>query len=180
MPELQGQNFAVAGRKMAALDLQARLAVGTGADYITILMGTNDTCREPTPPAKFRDDFVRAMDILSAGLPAARIFVASIPDPENLRPALPHDPAALSAWASGGQCPPFLANAASENPNDQQRRLDAHDHVVALNDTLAEVCASYPGCIFDGNAVFRWQPRARISPPTTSIFPPGEKRRWRQ
>ena len=157
VPELQGQNFAVAGRKMAALDLQARLAVGTGADYVTILMGTNDTCREPTPPAKFRDDFVRAMDILSAGLPAARIFVASIPDPGHLRDLFRDDPAALSAWASGGQCPPFLANAASENPVDQQRRLDAHDHVVALNDTLAEVCASYPGCVFDGNAVFRWQ-----------------------
>ena len=159
VPELQGQNFAIAGRKMAALDLQARLAVGTGADYVTILMGTNDVCREPTPQAKFRDDFVRAMDTLSAGLPAARIFVASIPDPGHLRDLFRDDPAALMAWASGGQCLPFLANAASETPADQQRRLDAHDHVVALNDTLAEVCASYAGCVFDGNAVFRWKPQ---------------------
>ncbi len=159
VPELQGQNFAIAGRKMAALDLQARLAVGTGADYVTILMGTNDVCREPTPQAKFRDDFVRAMDTLSAGLPAARIFVASIPDPGHLRDLFRDDPAALMAWASGGQCLPFLANAASEAPADQQRRLDAHDHVAALNDTLAEVCASYAGCVFDGNAVFRWKPQ---------------------
>ena len=113
-PATSAQNLAVSGRKVSDLDRQAREAVSQGADYVTILIGTNDICRASldamTPVATFRAQFAQAMSRLVSGLPGARIFVASIPDPERLRAVFAADATARSAWVAQDICRVFLQN----------------------------------------------------------------------
>ena len=162
-PGLAGINFAVGGRKVSALKSQAEQAVGAGSEYVTILIGTNDVCRETladmTPVATFRSQFDAALDTLSSGLPAARVFVASIPDPERLRELFAGDATARAAWAADGPhgtCGAFLEHPLSDLDADVQRRAAAHARVVDLNRQLAEVCADHAGCVYDGGALFDW------------------------
>jgi lysophospholipase L1-like esterase len=162
-PGLAGVSFAGGGRKVSDLDRQAKLAVDAGSEYVTILIGTNDVCRETlaamTPVARFRSQFDVALDRLSSGLPAARVFVASIPDPERLREIFAGNPVARAAWAADGPhgtCGAFLERPLSVLAADVQRRAAAHARVVDLNRQLAEVCAEHAGCVYDGGAVFDW------------------------
>ena len=153
-------NDAVSARRMIDLARQARVAVGQRVQYVTILMGLNDLCRENeaamTPVATFRAQFAAAMDTLSSGLPGARVFVASIPDVDRVRELFVSDPGARSAWAARGTCTVYLQNAASELPADQQRRARVRQRLADLNRQLAEICARHRQCVYDGGAVSRW------------------------
>ncbi len=162
-PGLTATNYATSGRKVADLDRQAALAVAQGARYVTILIGTNDVCRESlaamTPVATFRAQFAQAMTRLSSGLPAAQIFVASIPDPERLREAFAADATAKAVWAADGPqgtCGVFLRDPTSAAPAVTQRRAVAHQRLADLDGQLAEVCALHARCIYDGGAVTAW------------------------
>jgi hypothetical protein len=55
----------------------------------------------------------------------------------------------------------MLANPASTAPADEARRQRVRERIVQYNGVLADVCAEYVLCRFDGNAVFRYpfQPR---------------------
>lgn len=153
-PGVLGSNFASAGRKMSDLQRQAQLAAGVSAEYVTIMMGTNDVCAsEPTPISTFRDQFAAALGTLSGALPAARIFVTSIPDPGRLRDVFRDDPNAAARWTADARCPLFLANAGSEAPEDQQRRAQAHAYLAEMNRQLAEVCLQQAQCTYDRGAV---------------------------
>ena len=70
------------------------------AEYVTILMGANDVCTSSestmTPVATLRSQLQTALTTLSAGLPNARIFVASIPDVYHLWQLLHTNFAAVS------------------------------------------------------------------------------------
>lgn len=160
---LTGLNFASGGRKAADLKSQAAQAVDAGSEYVAILIGTNDVCRETlagmTPVATFRSQFDGALDTLTSGLPAARVFVASIPDPERLREIFAGNPDARAAWAADGPhgtCGVFLEHPQSDLPADVARRAAARARIVDLNRQLAEVCADHAGCVYDGGALFDW------------------------
>ncbi len=163
-PGLAASNYALSGRKVADLDRQAAQAVAQGAQYVTILIGTNDVCRESlaamTPVATFRAQFAQAMTRLHSGLPAAGIFVASIPDPERLREAFAANAKAQAVWAADGPqgtCGVFLQNPVSELAAVSQRRAAAHQRLLDLDRQLAEVCALNPRCVYDGGAVTAWR-----------------------
>jgi len=147
-------NAAEAGATMSDAPGQAARVVERGAEYVTILLGANDLCTSSpetmTPIDEFRADLETAMATLSAGLPDARVLVASIPDLHRLW-RLFHDRAAASfLWRSGDVCPSMLDAA-----NTQIDRLRVYAREYAYNLVLADVCSRYATCVFDGYAVFR-------------------------
>ena len=138
-------NFAVAGKKMKQLNGQAQKAVAYKADYVTILMGTNDVCPSSmTSMSDFTSQFTSAMNTLTSGLPGARIFVASIPNWSRLPGLFSNSSDATTAWNANNHCPSFLPTP----PQSGGQEIDAY------NQTLKSVCAKYATCVFDGDAVF--------------------------
>ena len=146
-------NDARAGAKMAEADDQAAVAVSQGADYVTILMGANDVCTSSrstmTDVADFRTQFRAAMDTITTGLPDSHVFVASIPNVRRLWRLFHNDPIARLVWRGATICQSMLSetNTAADRRAVVQRER-------AFNGTLAEVCALYANCRFDGGAVF--------------------------
>jgi lysophospholipase L1-like esterase len=159
-PTATGSNFAVSGRKMAELNPQAERAVAAGARYVTILGGLNDACRETeaamTPVGDFRAGFQKTLDTLTSGLPRARVFVASIPDPYRFWEVLRANPAARAVWSADQTCDVMLDKPLSTAPADRARRARARRRTSDLNAQLAAVCATKPNCRFDEGAVFDW------------------------
>lgn len=154
-PAIARRNFndARAGAKMRDAPGQALVAVSQGAHYVTILMGANDACTRSvpsmTPVAEFRAQFVTTMDALVTGLPSAHVFVSSIPNVYRLWELFHEDPAAQFVWTVAGICQSLLSPA-----NTEAERQAVLARVQAFNQVLAEVCAQYLRCLFDGNAVF--------------------------
>jgi lysophospholipase L1-like esterase len=159
-PAIAGRNynFAVTGADMADLSGQAQQAVGRGVEYVTILIGANDVCASTeagmTPVATFRAQFEQAMAALAAGLPSARVFVASIPNIYNLWAIYRDSFSARTVWTLAGICQSMLARPGSNAAADVARRDRVRQRNVDYNTQLAEVCAVYFMCRFDGNAVF--------------------------
>jgi lysophospholipase L1-like esterase len=156
-PAIAGHNYndARAGARMRDAPAQAQTAVTQGAGYVTILMGANDVCRTSraamTSTADFRAQFTQTMDVLAAGLPASPVFVSSIPNVYRLWQVLHTNPAARVVWAAAGICQSLLAESNTEA--DRQAVLARE---VELNGVLAEVCARYTTCRFDGGTVFNY------------------------
>ena len=156
-------NFAVVGTRAEDLPRQAAEAVAQKPEYVTILTGTEDICsdnlREMTRPALFRGQVARAMNALRSGVPNARVFVSSIPDPMRLRELFRNDPAALAAWAANGSegtCADFLQDASSDDPRHDARRQVARNRLIELNFQLADICAERPRCVWDDYATTNW------------------------
>jgi hypothetical protein len=162
-PRIFGRTFndARSGAEMADLERQVGLAVAQRVEYVTILMGANDACASSeaamTPVAEFRAQFQRAMAGLSLGLPAARIYVISIPDIYRLWALFHNNPTAVFIWRLTGFCKSMLARPTSTAPEDEARRQRVRQRVVDYNSELKQVCVIYVQCRFDGNAVFEFQ-----------------------
>ena len=170
-PAIRGHrwNNAVSGARMADAPGQARRTVGQGAEYVTILMGANDLCGwdgSLTPTATFRAQFTETLDILRAGLPGTRVFVASIPNLYQLWSVLRTDPVAQVVWQAAGICPSMLNFFNS--PADRQAVIDRERE---LNDVLHDVCATWSRCRFDGYLTYNYDftqddgLQARLLPP---------------
>jgi lysophospholipase L1-like esterase len=163
-PAIRGHrhNNAVSGARMADAPAQARRTVGQGAEYVTILMGANDLCGGDgtlTATRAFRAQFQETLDILRAGLPGTRVFVASIPDLHQLWSILRDDPVARLVWQAAGVCPSMLDffNSAA----DRQAVIDRERE---LNRVLEEVCAGWGNCRFDGYRTYEFDfTRAMVS-----------------
>jgi lysophospholipase L1-like esterase len=159
-PSLTRFNDARSGAKMADLNGQVTTVVGRGVDYVTILMGANDACTSSestmTPVTTFRSQFAQAMATLTGGLPNARILVVSVPDVKRLWEIGKNSSSARSAWDGYGICQSMLANPTSTQQADVDRRDRVRQRVVDFNTQLAQVCALYAKCRFDGNAVFNY------------------------
>jgi lysophospholipase L1-like esterase len=153
-------NDAVSGAKMTGIQAQAANAVSQGAEYVTIEMGGNDACTptiaQQTPTATYRAAFQAALNTITAGLPKAYIFVASVPNINNLYTIFtsPPDPNALLRWSLFKVCQALLANPLSTEAADVQRRAEFQAQVQAYNQQLAEVCGAYMRCLYDGGAVY--------------------------
>ena len=119
-------------------------------------MGANDVCTSSrstmTSVSDFRTRFRAAMDVLANGLPESQVFVASIPNVRRLWSHLRDDLAARLVWRTAGICQSMLS--ASNTAADRQA---VFDRIVGFNDVLADVCASYPNCRYDGGALFAYQ-----------------------
>jgi lysophospholipase L1-like esterase len=151
-------NHAVSGADMADLQGQVQGVVGRRAEYVTILMGANDVCASSeagmTDVGVFRAQFAAAMASLTTSLPASRIFVSSIPDIYQLFSLYRYDLGANAVWAVAGICQSMLAYPFSNLPADVARRARVRQRNIDYNTQLAQVCALYVQCRFDGNAVF--------------------------
>jgi lysophospholipase L1-like esterase len=162
---LRNFNDARSGTKMADLERQVRLVNLQRVEYVTVLMGANDACASSeaamTPVAEFREHFEAAMRTLATGSPHALVYVVSIPDVYRLWLILHENPDARSKWRLTGFCRSLLANPDSTAPTDEARRQRVRERIIDYNDVLADVCAEYVLCAFDGNAVFEYpfQPR---------------------
>jgi lysophospholipase L1-like esterase len=149
-------NDAVTGAKMAAAPTQAGQAVGQGARYVTILLGANDLCTSSpstmTSPDSFRASFSQAMTTLMAQDHKPYVFVGSIPNLYQLWQVLHTNSLARWAWANFHICQSMLGATRTEA---ERQLVVAREQ--AFNQILAEVCAQYSRCRWDGGAVYHYQ-----------------------
>jgi lysophospholipase L1-like esterase len=159
-PAVTGRSYnqAETGADMADLYGQVQGVIGRRAEYVTILMGANDVCASNEAGMKdvgvFRAQFAAALSSLTASLPSSRAFVSSIPDIYQLFSLYRYDLGANSVWAIAGICQSMLAYPFSNLPGDVARRARVRQRNIDYNTQLAQVCAMYTQCRFDGNAVF--------------------------
>ncbi len=159
-PGITGRSYnqSVTGADMADLYGQVQGVIGRHAEYVTILMGANDVCASNesgmTPVSSFRAEFQQALITLTSGLPSAKVFVASIPDIQQLWSLYRYDVTANSVWTVAGICQSMLANSFSNLSWDVERRARVRQRNIDYNTQLAEVCSFFVRCRFDGNAVF--------------------------
>jgi lysophospholipase L1-like esterase len=162
-PSVVAYNDSVSGARMSDAPGQASRAVGQGARYVTILMGANDLCTSSTATMTsvdtFRAQFRQTLATLKTGLPNARVFVASIPDVYRLWELYRYDLVAQSVWAVAGICQSLLSLS-----NTSTQRALVRNRNVAFNTVLAQECAAYASCRFDGNAVYNYSfSRSQVS-----------------
>jgi lysophospholipase L1-like esterase len=150
-------NLAVSGSTISALPGQASQAVADNRQYITILIGGNDVCSgteaEMTPVATYRSQFTQALTTLSGGLPDARIFVASLPNIYGVWEVAHTNQLAQAIWSAYDVCPAMFVNPTSLAQADVERRARVRQRILDFNTQLAEVCALFIHCRFDGGAV---------------------------
>jgi len=151
-----GYNDAVSGAKMAAAPTQAAQAVSQDARYVTILLGANDLCTSSpstmTSPDSFRASFSQAMATLMAQDRDPYVFVSSIPNIYQLWQVLHTNSLARWVWATAKICQSMLA---ATNTDTQRQQVVARE--AAFNQILAQECAKYPRCRWDGGAVYNYQ-----------------------
>ncbi|MEH0841609.1 GDSL-type esterase/lipase family protein [Micromonospora sp. CPCC 205711] len=160
-PRLRGRafNHAVPGARAAALTGQAGAAVRDKADYVTVLIGANDACRDSigamTPVKTYRAQVDRGLRVLRDGRPKAKVLVVSIPDLYRLWEVGHTDGRASRIWRTG-ICPALLANPTSSAAADRARRTAFRKRIDAYNDQLRAACRAYGSrCRYDGGAVHR-------------------------
>ncbi len=163
-PAINGRNYndAKTGAKSDALAGQVQQAVAQKAEYVTILMGANDACTpalaQMTSVANYRANIANALTILKKGTPTARVFIASIPDLQQLWNVGKSILRARTAWSLLHVCQSILNNPTSTASADQQRRDHVRQRVIDYNAELAKACADYgTNCRFDHNAVFNYR-----------------------
>ena len=135
-------NYAVPGSGISELAHQAA-QVPRGTELVTIgEMGVNDACESRATPAVFGAGFERALRVVTARAPKARVVVLSILDVVAMWDAVKALPA-----ASFGR---NLCISATDRDRPELAR-----RVRSLNRQLASVCARHPSCRYDGGAVYR-------------------------
>jgi lysophospholipase L1-like esterase len=170
---IAGHNYnnSVSGAKAEDLPAQVAAAISQEADYITILIGSNDLCTSSvstmTSPIRFAGQINAALEMLHERLPRARIFVSSIPDIYRLWSVLHTDREARQAWTASRICQSMLAAA-----NTEAQRQEVVSREVAFNRILADACSKYRNCRWDRGAVYNYKfPASQIS--TVDYFHPG-------
>jgi lysophospholipase L1-like esterase len=158
-PAIAGRNHndAVSGAKMANGPAQAERAVTQQAQYVTIMLGANDVCTSSpgtmTSVANFRAQLRQTLATLLSSLPkTALVFVASIPDVYRLWEIYHTDWTARLVWDAANICQSLLAATRTA-----QGRSLVRQRTIDFNAVLAQECARYARCRFDGNAVFNFQ-----------------------
>jgi lysophospholipase L1-like esterase len=155
-----GGNDAVTGAKMANLVSQATNAVNapTKPDTVLVLLGANDVCTSSegtmTSVADFRSQFVAGMNVLSGGLPDARIVVSSIPNIWQLWNTLHNNFLAQLTWGAASICQSMLASPTSTTQANVDRRARVQQRNIDFNTVLAQECAKYIHCHWDNNAAY--------------------------
>jgi lysophospholipase L1-like esterase len=151
-------NDAVTGAKMSALAEQATKAVKGNPDLVLIEMGANDVCTTSeatlTSVASFKSSLIAGLNVISSGAPDARIAISSIPNIFQLWNVLHKTTAAQLIWGLGKICQAMLAEPTSEAAAAKTRRANVQKRNEEFNATLAEVCAEYIHCHYDGGAAF--------------------------
>jgi lysophospholipase L1-like esterase len=154
-------NDAVSGAQMDDLPGQVSNVVSQRAEFVLVEMGANDVCTSTeesmTSVASYRTSFESAMRTLTERLPSTRIAVGSVPNIYWLWELLHTNRSAVSTWNSFSICQSMLRNATSTSVEDQERRLRVQRRNIEFNGVLAEVCALYANCQYDGGAGYEFR-----------------------
>jgi len=157
-------NRSISGAKMTNLATQMGTLASIQPNYLTVLMGGNDLCTDTvagmTPVADYRAQFSAAMTTLlgnatTTGVsPDTKVLVVSIPDVYQLWNLFKGNFWARFIWSAADICQSLLANPTSTQSADVQRRAAVRQRNIDYNTQLAQVCAAFANCLFDGNAAF--------------------------
>jgi lysophospholipase L1-like esterase len=156
-PAIAGNSFndAVTGARMADAPGQAAQAVSHGVDYVTILMGANDVCTSSvasmTPTATLKAQLAQTLTTLTTGLPAAHIYVSSIPNVFHLWKILHTNSNAEFVWSFAQICQSLLSP--SDTAADRKAVLK---RTKQDNKAIAAVCLQFAACRFDGFEAFNF------------------------
>lgn len=146
------------GTKVNDLINQATVTTTQKPEYITILSGSNDACSPSIETMTSLKDFKKstesALSIINKKLPRSTIFVASIPDINNLWKEGHTSPEAVTKWREGNICQSLLANPTSQDKRDQDRRETFNQRVKEYNKIWENACVKASNCFFDHGAVY--------------------------
>lgn len=159
-PQRHSWNVAQSGAVMADLPEQMERAARHRPELVTVLAGANDACRPTpelmTPVREFREHFRTALRTLQKTRPKTQVYVASVPDLKRLWAVGRDDRWGRQVWKLG-ICQSVLRDAKSESTAAETRRQQVYERVKAYNGALAEECARFLRCRYDGGAVFRYR-----------------------
>ena len=157
-------NASVPGAVMSHAPTQAATVVQQGAEYVTVLMGTNDVCASSkdtmTSVSAYESAFRDTMAVLTTGLPAAKIYAVSVPDVYQLWTLSRYNLVAQLTWEYFRICPSMLARS-----NTEADRQFARARNLDFNRVLRQVCAEYAQCRYDDDRVFHH----RLTPADVSL-----------
>jgi lysophospholipase L1-like esterase len=135
---------------MASGPAQAASAASQGAQYVTILLGANDLCTGSTATMTSVTDFRSQFTQMLRALPATTyVFVGSIPNIYQLWQVLHTNSVARYVWQTAHICQSMLAGT-----NTETQRQAVVSRESAFNQALAEVCAQFANCRWDGGAIY--------------------------
>jgi lysophospholipase L1-like esterase len=148
-------NRAVTGAKVASLNKEAKEAVSDKAEFVTILIGANDACANPsTSQASYQSAFQESINTLKSGLPNARIYVASVPNLMHLWELFHNNRTATSSWEFTKECPGIMTEPTSEGTAAKARRAATLAAEEGYNATIKSICAATANCQYDNGALF--------------------------
>lgn len=153
-------NHARTGARIAQLPEQMALAAKEDPDLVTVMIGSNDACRDSvramTPVADFRALFEASMRQLRSAAPESQVYVSSVPDLKRLWSTGRGNQLGKEIWKLG-ICKSMLGDADNLGASAVARRAAVQERVVAYNKVLSEVCAKDVHCRYDGGAVFDYR-----------------------
>ena len=151
-------NQSVSGAKAIDLNGQMHGVADLDPDYVTMLIGGNDLCTdtvaEMTLVTDFRTQIDAALATLMNGTVETRVYVVSIPDVYQLWNLFKNNFWARFVWSSADICQSLLVNPTSTQRTDVERRAEVRQRNIDYNVQLAQACAAWARCRFDGHAVF--------------------------
>jgi lysophospholipase L1-like esterase len=160
-PSVIANNYAVSGSTSGDLARQAGLIPET-PQYVTLLSGANDVCQSADvnslpDSAAYAANVRAALSAVTAKNAENRILVASIPSLKGVYEAGKGSPKATTTWNYVKACSVMLSSPEDVSAEADQRRTTVENKVVELNQSLADVCAEFANCYFDGNATYETQ-----------------------
>lgn len=132
-----GYNWSWSGADTFNLAAQVNDTIGSGAEYVAILMGHNDVCADSTAQmtsvATFTQNYNDAIDTLQAGLPGAKIVIL-----ENIKMTRIYDVAKWDLtcqlrWALMTGCNNVLKNGATQRNEANARNIEYNNALRTLS-----------------------------------------------
>jgi lysophospholipase L1-like esterase len=131
-------NNAVSGARMDDFLAQANATIPQHPDYVLVLLGPNDLCRDSVSQipsnAQFETWFRQGIDALRAGLPNAKIVVLEIIDVAQLWDCCSRNGGCLFAWLLYSPCKSVTGSNSTDRATVRQR-------TIGFNNILRNVCA---------------------------------------
>jgi DNA-binding beta-propeller fold protein YncE/lysophospholipase L1-like esterase len=151
-------NRSVTGAKVASLNEQAKKAVSDKPEFVTILIGANDACANPsTSQSSFSSSFQAAINTLEEGLPGVRIYVGSIPNLFHLWEIFHTNSTATGSWELTKECPGIMTEPTSEGTTAKNRRAATLAAEEGYDATMASICNATSNCQWDNGTFFKAQ-----------------------
>jgi lysophospholipase L1-like esterase len=145
-------NYAKTGAVMADLPGQMEAAAARKPQLVTVMIGSNDACRnsvdDMTPTDEFRSTFTSALTRLRREVPKTQVYVASVPDLKRLWSQGRKNVLGRQIWKLG-ICPSMLKDSDAMDAASTERRRRVDEQVDDYNKVLKDVCGKDPLCRYD-------------------------------